>query len=394
MTLSRSSSASSTSSPKPNRPLAESAQRDDVEPVKGKPPIWYAGTFFFVTGSLLNFVSFGFAAQSLLAALGSAQFISNVVFGYFILGETVTAMTVAATFVIIAGNAIVVYFSSHSATVYTADDLLSFYDTDFNIYAFVMIGCFVSFRLLYHHLDKRVNVGEQIAHSNLFLPLLYTSSSAILGTQSVVQAKCLSILLRSTADGSNQLGNPFTYGVLVAWLASTSFWLTRMNRALSMFDGLFVIPVLQVFWTFFSIVSGGIYFEEFDEFSPGQMVGFSFGVLVVFIGVYMLAPGAKEEEKVGDDAEDTQAMNVSSVRARGFSWDRDDADNTRMVNVWTATNDDKITGLVDNEPLAKFEIGVGDKLKQGAKRVSQAIGKGGAGGKFGDNQDMKGAEQV
>jgi len=32
-------------------------------------------------------VSFGFAAQSLLAALGSAQFISNVFFGKVILGE-------------------------------------------------------------------------------------------------------------------------------------------------------------------------------------------------------------------------------------------------------------------------------------------------------------------
>ena len=53
---------------------------DELAKVK-KPLIWYVGTFFFVAGSLLNFVSFSFAAQSLLAALGSAQFISNVIFG-------------------------------------------------------------------------------------------------------------------------------------------------------------------------------------------------------------------------------------------------------------------------------------------------------------------------
>jgi hypothetical protein len=40
-----------------------------------------------------------------------------------------------------------------------------------------------------------------VAHSNLYLPLLYATFSAIIGTQSVVQAKCLSILLRASLEG-------------------------------------------------------------------------------------------------------------------------------------------------------------------------------------------------
>ena len=39
---------------------------------------WRIGISFFVIGSLFNFVSFAFAAQSLLAALGGIQFVSNV----------------------------------------------------------------------------------------------------------------------------------------------------------------------------------------------------------------------------------------------------------------------------------------------------------------------------
>ena len=46
---------------------------------KGK--IWYCGSIFFVIGNIFNFISFSFAPQSLLAALGSAQFVSNVFFG-------------------------------------------------------------------------------------------------------------------------------------------------------------------------------------------------------------------------------------------------------------------------------------------------------------------------
>lgn len=41
-------------------------------------------------------------------------------------------------------------------------------------------------------------------------------------------------------------GSPFTYLVIAIWLGTTIFWLVRMNRALAMFHGLFIIPALQV----------------------------------------------------------------------------------------------------------------------------------------------------
>lgn len=44
-------------------------------------PLWYCGATLLGIGSLVNFASFGFAPQSLLASLGSVQFVSNVVFG-------------------------------------------------------------------------------------------------------------------------------------------------------------------------------------------------------------------------------------------------------------------------------------------------------------------------
>jgi len=112
----------------------------------------------------------------------------------------------------------------------------------------------------------------------------------------MLQAKCLSELLRMTASGSNQMLNPFTYGVIFVYIIATVFWLFRMNEALQRYDGLFIIPVLQVFWLVFTIVSGGIYFQEFHHFSQTQMIGFISGVLVVFLGVYLLMPSESEDE--------------------------------------------------------------------------------------------------
>lgn len=43
----------------------------------------------FSVGNLLNFASFAFAAQSLLSALGTVQFISNILFGRYVNREKV-----------------------------------------------------------------------------------------------------------------------------------------------------------------------------------------------------------------------------------------------------------------------------------------------------------------
>ena len=80
----------------------------------------------------------------------------------------------------------------------------------------------------------------------------------------------------------------------MTFVATTAFWLYRMNRALALFEPLFIIPLLQVFWTFFATLNGGIYFREFmgDVFLRDDATGFSFGVLIIFIGVYFLAPSS------------------------------------------------------------------------------------------------------
>jgi hypothetical protein len=53
---------------------------------------------------------------------------------------------------------------------------------------------------------------------------------------------------------------------------------------------LFVIPVIQVCFIVFSILLGGLFFEEFDSFTVTQFVGFIVGVLLIVVGVYGLAP--------------------------------------------------------------------------------------------------------
>ena len=72
-------------------------------------------------------MSFGFAAQSLLAALGSVQFVSNVVFARFVLGERVTWRVLGATALIVVGCVLLVSFGSHASDLLRASQLVRNY---------------------------------------------------------------------------------------------------------------------------------------------------------------------------------------------------------------------------------------------------------------------------
>jgi drug/metabolite transporter (DMT)-like permease len=268
------------------------------------------GSLLFITGGILNFISMGFAAQSLIASLGSVQFLSNVIFGKFVLSETVTRRTWLATVVICTGNLMIVYNSNRSSKEFTAKQLFYAYAGEYKFYVTACVCALVITQLAYNALTVSIR-----RHANKSLPapkwiettqaLCYALFSAIIGTQSMLQAKCMSELLRMTSTGSNQMSNPFTYGVVFVYIITTVFWLYRMNYALQQYDGLFIIPILQVFWLVFTITSGGIYFGEFTTFTPQQMFGFVSGVLVLFIGVYLLMPTEDPEQfsEMDDDGE-------------------------------------------------------------------------------------------
>lgn len=55
---------------------------------------------------------------------------------------------------------------------------------------------------------------------------------------------------------------------VVALLAAIAvFWVSRMDQGIQIFDAVMIIPLLQLAWTLFGILCGGIYFAEFDAFT-------------------------------------------------------------------------------------------------------------------------------
>ena len=69
----------------------------------------------------------GYAAQSLLAAIGCIQFVSNVIFASLLLKERATRAVLLATALIVAGCVVLVSFGSHASKAYSVGELLAFY---------------------------------------------------------------------------------------------------------------------------------------------------------------------------------------------------------------------------------------------------------------------------
>lgn len=271
-------------------------------------PMWYAGFIIFTIGNILNFASFSLAAQSLLAGLGSIQFITNVAFSYFMLKARITWKIITGTIIILVGNTFLVIFASQQSRKYDIDQMMRLYiSKQYGTYIIILFLAIIVLLSLYYWCEDRIrNFGilKYRVHRALAIPssiyrlhaVSYAMVSAIIGTQSVILAKSCSDLLRSTIEGDNQFYNPFTYLLLALWIFTIVFWLKRMNSALQRFDGVFIIPFLQVNWIVFSIVGGGLYFKEFNEFSSTQVSMFCFGVLLILTGVTLLAPSKSHKK--------------------------------------------------------------------------------------------------
>lgn len=158
-----------------------------------------------------------------------------------------------------------------------------------------MITLLVVLYVIYRRLATMQKNGRPIKHSAVIMPCVYSVWSALIGTQSVVQAKILAELLAVHTSGNDNIFRDwFTYATVAIWMITTVIWLRRLSKALETFDPLFIIPLLQCSFILFAIISGGTFFEEFNSFDAYQWGGFCFGIIVMFSGLVLLTPKPKQ----------------------------------------------------------------------------------------------------
>mmetsp|Transcript_11886 Transcript_11886/g.24086 ORF Transcript_11886/g.24086 Transcript_11886/m.24086 type:complete len:243 (-) Transcript_11886:20-748(-) len=132
---------------------------EDFEPISAaQSKTWVFGTLVFVTGSLLNFASYPFAPQSMLASLESVQFVSNLIFGKVMHGATITYSMWFGTITTLAGTLLAVSFSSKVALQLTMDDLMAlWFEPVWVAYLIMMGGALVGLGAMYKLYEVKKN---------------------------------------------------------------------------------------------------------------------------------------------------------------------------------------------------------------------------------------------
>ncbi|KAL1352524.1 hypothetical protein HN51_016518 [Arachis hypogaea] len=328
--------------------------------------IWRVGILLFILGNCLNFISFGYAAQSLLAALGSVQFVSNIAFAYFVLNKLVTVRVLVATAFIVLGNVFLVAFGNHQSPVYTPEELADKYTNGaFLLYLLVLVLVIA----LHHFIYRRGELLSVSGHNlrpywHMLLPFSYAIVSGAVGSCSVLFAKSLSNLLRLAMSGGYQLHSWFTYSMLLLFLSTAGFWMTRLNEGLSLFDAILIVPMFQIAWTFFSICTGIIYFQEYQVFDALRTTMFILGMTCVFVGISLLAPDDSKGGEAKDSSLDSMATSGIATESNRLVATQEEAQNTESRSFVKGTLMKISSMLVKAKNTCAMSLGFGEDTIQ------------------------------
>ena len=266
----------------------------------------------FALSSLTNYVSFAFAASSLLAALGGTQLLANLVNARLVLGEKASTNHLASIALLLVGMTTSAVFAAHTTKTYSLSQLQHLYIEPSYVALESVLAVYIvtAFVLLYRD-DARSKKGlpststlssaAGLGLSSTTRAMLYASASACVGTQSVLQSKVLAELIKACiiSHDWSAFKSAFTICVLGWCLLTLGFWLRALRRCLTLFDATLIVPTMQCSWVLAATVQGMTFFRELDDERNSTHVALFFvGLSLTLIGIFTLARSSEAEQRL------------------------------------------------------------------------------------------------
>ncbi|CAI5700473.1 unnamed protein product [Peronospora effusa] len=283
--------------------LQKKALKQNELVAKPKPayrlPLWTLGFVLCVVGSVLDFVAFGLAPQSLLAPLAALTLVWNMVLAPCFNKEKLSKKDIMSTLIIFAGATISVVFASHTSPSYNLDMLMQLYKDPVTIIYFcvvflAIVANFVAIKIvdglcLMSRRHRIIQVGTPARWATIRL-VGYAGLAGILGGQSVLFAKSLAELLKGVLHGdASYFGHYQSYLIALALIVCLCLQIKYLNGGLVHYDALSMVPIYQAYWVISGVLGGVIYFQEIRTFSVLQVVMFVLGIAISIFGVILLS---------------------------------------------------------------------------------------------------------
>lgn len=266
----------------------------------------YLGISLYILGKFASFSAYIFCNQSILAGLSAFGLVFNSIFAPIINKEVFTWNDGGAITLVLIGSFIMISNTSRTHTSYTICELISMLKQSRTIawILFIFISIFsLFFAVKYVEINSTWNLpndrfnflksetvflNEESIVLKYLMVFVYVFLSSFIASFTTLSVK----ILGQIADRSiNEQGPAFTFttfffiGTLFLCTFLQIYWL---NRALKHYDALVTLPIFHMSWTVLSILTAGIYFQDFDSYSKKQMKEFVIGVLIIFCGSIFL----------------------------------------------------------------------------------------------------------
>lgn len=118
--------------------------------------------------------------------------------------------------------------------------------------------------------------------------MVYILICSLIGSLSVLACKGLSIALKLTISGNNQIWNPLAWFFVVSVCICIITQMNYLNKALDIFNTSLVTPIYYVMFTSFTIVASAILFQEWYNVSGVDAANAILGFLTIICGVFLL----------------------------------------------------------------------------------------------------------
>ncbi|RQM19041.1 hypothetical protein B5M09_013440 [Aphanomyces astaci] len=307
-------------------------------------PLWVLGMVFVILGSILDFVAFGMAPQTLLAPLAALSLVWNMFIAPFFHKEKVTRRNLVATAIIFVGVTITVIFAGHSTPTYDLDDLILLYQTPV-MYAY--ITCVVLFLLTMFAATRYIETNH-VYEDGFFHIVCYGGIAGTFGGQSVLLAKSTVELLKSAiwGDGADAFAHVTTYVIIAGLVTCLLCQISFLNGGLKRFDALVVIPVYQSFWILMSVLGGIMYFEEYVSMTSVEKYMFTAGGVITISGIVYLLQGSSSGGSGGGGGSSGKYLELAHTATPSDAWNTDDSDEEQFQQ----QADDELDEVVLDSP--------------------------------------------
>lgn len=264
------------------------------------------GSVIYIAGKAMSFSAYIFGSQSMIAGLSGTGLISNSVFAPLINNEKFTWKDGTAIFFVFVGTMIMMKNTNRSHIVYSLCELKKMYKTTGTLSWFIFVTLSI---ILFYSFIKFVEINSDweildenfsFLRSNVFfeedgfickyvMVFVYVLLSSFIASFTTLSIKSLAEIIDRILIGDNLFFSKLFNLFFISLILCTFLQIYWLNRALKHYDALLVIPIFHVSWTILSILTAGIYFQDFDHFSHYQLRNFIIGVLIIFFGSFFLA---------------------------------------------------------------------------------------------------------